>query len=59
MYPVSFLPARVIKKRFDDETIKTLLNSKWWLREVTWIKKNIHLFDRVLEKEMLENLEDE
>lgn len=56
---VGGVPARVIKKRFDDETIKTLLNSKWWLREVVWIKKNIHLFDRVLEKEMLENLEDE
>jgi len=34
-------PARFIKKRFPDETIKSLLEVKWWDWEVEKIEKNL------------------
>ncbi|MBF4465679.1 CatB-related O-acetyltransferase [Flavobacterium sp. LC2016-12] len=37
-------PARIIKYRFDDETIKKLLKIKWWDWEIEKIKKNKELF---------------
>jgi acetyltransferase-like isoleucine patch superfamily enzyme len=36
-------PAREISKRFDDETIKKLLDLKWWDKDEEWIKENINL----------------
>jgi len=36
-------PARVVKKRFDDETIKKLLRIKWWDWDIEKIKENIPL----------------
>lgn len=33
-------PAKVIKKRFDDEVIEKLLKSKWWDQPEDWIEKN-------------------
>lgn len=38
-------PARVIKKRFSDDLINELLESKWWLLEDNVLKKLSHLFD--------------
>ena len=32
-------PAKIIKKRFDDETVRRLLEIKWWLWEDSKIKK--------------------
>ena len=40
---VSGNPARLIKMRFDDETIERLLSIKWWNWPVEKIRKNIHL----------------
>lgn len=36
-------PAREIKKRFNDETIKKLLDLKWWNWELDKIKENINI----------------
>lgn len=33
-------PARFIKKRFDDDTIKSLLEINWWDKDVQSIKRN-------------------
>ncbi len=44
-------PALEIKKRFSDETIKKLLEIKWWDWEIEKITKNLqHLTDNDLEK---------
>ena len=32
-------PARVIKKRFDDETVEKLLALKWWEKDESFLKK--------------------
>jgi virginiamycin A acetyltransferase len=34
-------PATIIKKRFDEQTIDTLLNIKWWDWSIEKIEKNI------------------
>ncbi len=36
-------PARTIKYRFDDETIRRLLESQWWNWEEETLRKNAHL----------------
>lgn len=38
------IPAKVIKKRFDDDTIINLLKIKWWNWDESKIKKNIEYF---------------
>lgn len=35
-------PAKIIRKRFDEETIATLLEIKWWDWPIDVINKNIH-----------------
>lgn len=40
---VSGNPARLIKKRFDDRTIETLVSIQWWNWPVEKIRKNVHL----------------
>jgi acetyltransferase-like isoleucine patch superfamily enzyme len=40
---VSGNPAKLIKKRFDDETIEKLLDIQWWNWPVEKIRKNVHL----------------
>lgn len=39
---VGGIPARVIRKRFDDEKISKLLHLKWWDWDYYKIKENIH-----------------
>lgn len=41
---VGGVPARLIKKRFSDHEIKTLMEFRWWDREIEWIKSNMILF---------------
>lgn len=41
---VGGVPAKHIRYRFDKETIELLLQSKWWNRDIEWIKKNITSF---------------
>lgn len=44
---VGGVPAKVIKYRFDEETIKKLLEMKWWEKDQAWIKSHAEDFDDV------------
>lgn len=44
---VGGVPAKIIKYRFDEETIKKLLELKWWEKDQTWIKSHAEDFDDV------------
>ena len=40
---VGGIPAKVIKYRFDEETITFLLNLRWWDMDVSWLKEHWEL----------------
>lgn len=44
---VGGVPAKIIKYRFDEETIKKLLELKWWEKDHAWIKSHADDFDDV------------
>lgn len=41
---VGGVPAKVIRYRFDTETVAKLLELKWWCRDEAWIKAHAALF---------------
>lgn len=41
---VGGVPAKVLKYRYDDETINLLLNFKWWNKDKKWLKQNWEIF---------------
>ncbi|MBO4902894.1 MAG: CatB-related O-acetyltransferase [Lachnospiraceae bacterium] len=43
------VPAKLIRKRYDDETVAALLAMKWWDRGEDWIRSHIDLFANVEE----------
>lgn len=47
------IPAKLIRKRFDDETITVLSEQKWWDKGEDWIKDHINDFARA--KSLVEN----
>lgn len=49
---VAGVPAKVIKNRYDNETIQFLLELKWWEKDLKWLKDNWILFSNI---EMLKN----
>lgn len=44
---VGGVPAALIKYRFDENTIKTLLSFQWWNKDDSWLKQNVALFNKV------------
>ena len=40
---VGGLPAKILKFRYDEETIRWLLKFQWWNKELNWLKKNWEL----------------
>lgn len=44
---VGGVPAKPIRKRFDDEDIEFLLKFKWWDKPAEWIKENAKYFNDV------------
>lgn len=44
---VGGVPARIIKYRYDDETIAKLLKLKWWNKSMSWLKKHAEQFEDV------------
>ncbi len=44
---VGGVPAKPIKKRFDDEIISVLLDYKWWTKPEKWIAANAELFSDI------------
>ncbi len=43
------IPAKLIRKRFDDETIEALLKLRWWDQGEDWIRSHISQFENVEE----------
>ena len=41
---VGGVPARVLRYRYDEETIRFLLESKWWEKSLNWYKAHWKLF---------------
>ena len=41
---VGGVPARILKRRFDDVTIARLLASRWWDRDLPWLRSNFRAF---------------
>lgn len=41
---VGGVPARVLKMRFADDDIDRIMASKWWDRDIDWIRKNADSF---------------
>lgn len=44
---VGGVPARVIRKRFDDDKIKWLLDFQWWNKPYDWIREHAHYFEDI------------
>lgn len=42
---VAGVPAKEIRKRFDDETIEALMKLKWWDKPVDWVKEHASEFE--------------
>lgn len=42
---VGGVPAKIIRKRFDDATIEALINIQWWNKPIKWIRENADSFD--------------
>lgn len=40
---VGGVPAKILKFRYDNETITFLLQTKWWNKDIKWLKENHHL----------------
>jgi acetyltransferase-like isoleucine patch superfamily enzyme len=41
---VGGVPAKAIRKRFDDDTIEFLLRCKWWDESIEWLRENADSF---------------
>lgn len=41
---VGGVPAKLIRKRFDDEVIQKLLETEWWNKDLQWIKSHAESF---------------
>jgi acetyltransferase-like isoleucine patch superfamily enzyme len=44
---VAGVPARVIRRRFDTEEARILLDSCWWDRDVEWLRLNVGAFKSI------------
>lgn len=44
---VGGIPAKVIRFRYDEETIQFLLRIKWWNNDIEWFKKNWRLMNDI------------
>ena len=44
---VGGVPARILKYRYDDDTIRFLLENKWWQNNVDWFKTNWRLMTNI------------
>lgn len=44
---VGGIPARIIKKRFNEETIKKLQSNKWWEKGEEWIMQHADTFNSI------------
>jgi acetyltransferase-like isoleucine patch superfamily enzyme len=54
---VGGIPAKIISYRYDEKTITRLLSSKWWEKDLKWLKYNSNLLRNV--ENLLATLENE
>jgi acetyltransferase-like isoleucine patch superfamily enzyme len=40
---VGGMPAKILKYRYDEETILFLLDFKWWNKDIAWLRNNVDL----------------
>jgi len=50
---VGGVPAKQIRKRFEEEQIEKLLQLQWWDQSIEWIKENADLFEDIANIEQL------
>ena len=43
---VGGVPAKIIRYRFDEETIRKIMNLQWWNKDEEWLKSHIELFQK-------------
>lgn len=53
---VGGVPAKIIRKRFDDETIMVLLKTKWWQLKDELIRRNVELFNKKITDDSINRL---
>lgn len=41
---VGGVPAKILRYRYDEETISFLLETKWWNKDIEWLRENYELF---------------
>lgn len=44
---VAGVPAKLVRQRFENETIQTLLKIAWWERDLSWLVENFRIFNDV------------
>ena len=44
---VGGVPAKVVKYRYEEETIDFLLKSEWWNKPIEWLEANYELFSNI------------
>jgi acetyltransferase-like isoleucine patch superfamily enzyme len=50
---VAGIPAKIVRKRFDEETIEYLMQTEWWNKSEEFIRKNIQNFQsKVIKKDL-------
>jgi acetyltransferase-like isoleucine patch superfamily enzyme len=54
---VAGIPATIIKYRFSEETVKKLLDLKWWDLDPAIIKQNIEIWQGELDGDAIQHLE--
>lgn len=44
---VGGVPSKIVKYRYDNQTVEFLLKFKWWEKDVNWLSKNINLMNNI------------
>lgn len=44
---VGGIPAKIIRYRFDEEVVNSLLRIKWWNKDEEWIKSHVESFENI------------
>ena len=53
---VGGVPAKILKYRYDEDTIQLLLKTKWWNKPIQWLEENWYSFNDIEKfKEILFN----
>ena len=56
---VGGIPAKIIKYRYNEETIQFLLKMKWWNRPIGWLEEHVMLINDIDKLKEYEGLRQE